>query len=196
MMNKDTGKKLAMFLGALFVAAIFLSSYLSSSNSSGSTTSTKPSTAYLATGTAKATVTGYGSDAFFKLANQSNSTAANVSSLLSRLEENGSISNYYHTTEGYQVALSSMNAYALQQSVRNITTQAYSNVTVTTYLLMPANVELYVNNYPLTVPLSRRNYSISLTGVRPVGSYLNVSVLAFVTANGSVYNNQLRINYT
>jgi hypothetical protein len=195
-MKKGDGKKLLMLIGALFVAAIFLSSYLSSNNSGTATTSTKPSSTYLAIGRASATITGYGSNAYVPLSNQSNDTMENVSAALSGLEANGSISNYIHVGDGYQVALSGMDAYALQQSIRKGTALVHSNITTTAYLLLPANEVLYVNSYPVDVAFSRRNYSISLAGLEPVGSHLNVSVFALITANGSVYNNQIRINYT
>ena len=115
---------------------------------------------------------------------------------LSAFEANGSISNYIHVNGGYQIALSGVNAYALQQSIRNITALANSNITTTAYLLLPANALLYVNSYPVTVALSKKNYSISLTGIKPLGSSLNLSVFALITKNGSVYNNQIRLNYT
>ncbi len=196
-MEKSNSKKLLMLVGSLFVALIFLSSYMSSSTSNmGTTTSIKPPATYLAIGKSSGAITGYGTNAYVMLSNQSNSTMENVNRTLSALEANGSISNYIHISNGYQVALSSMDAYTLQQSIRNITALEHSNVTTTAYLFLPANATLYVNSYPVNVAFSKRNSSISLTGIGPVGSRVNVSVFALITANGIVYNNQIRLNYT
>jgi hypothetical protein len=195
-MEKNKGKKLIMFVGALFVAVIFLSSYMTSSNSPGTTTSTKPQNTYLAIGKAPAAITGYGSSAYVSLSNQSNGTIESLNKTLSELEANGSISNYILVGNGYQVALSGISAYALQQSIRNITALSHSDLAATAYLLLPSNEILYVNSYSVNVALGRRNYSIGITGLKPVGSYLNVSVFALITANGSVYNNQIKLNYT
>ncbi len=195
-MEKDNKKKLLMLVGSIFVAVIFLSSYMSSSNSPGSTTTIKAPATYLAIGKSSGIITGYGSNAYLALPNQSNRTLESVNGTLSAFEANGSISNYIHVNGGYQIALSGVNAYALQQSIRNITALANSNITTTAYLLLPANALLYVNSYPVTVALSKKNYSISLTGIKPLGSSLNLSVFALITKNGSVYNNQIRLNYT
>jgi hypothetical protein len=199
-MKKGDGKKLVMFIGALFVAAIFLSSYLSSANTSGTSTSIAPKNTYLAIGRASATITGYGSNAHFLLSNQSNATMESVNRTLSALETAGSISNYLHAINSlgtnYTVTLSGIDAYALQQSIRNITALAHLNITTTAYLLLPTNTILYPpgSSYSLPITFSNRNYSISLTGLEPVGSRLNVSVQALVTANLSVH--EMRIYYT
>jgi hypothetical protein len=194
--KESSWKKYAMLAGALFVALIFVSSYTSSSNSPGTTTTTKPPNTYLAIGNAQATITGYGKDAHMSVSNQSNAVAASVSNTLLALESNGSISNYYHTGGGYQVALSGMDAYSFQQRIRNATSLQQLNVTSTAYLLLPANAMLYVNTYPVNVNMTKRNFSVSLAGIRPVGTSMNISVIAFITANGVIYNNELRINYT
>ena len=195
-MGKGNGKKLVMLIGTLFVALIFLSSYMSSSNNSGSTTSIKSPSTYLAIGRASATITGYGSNVNVTLYNESNITLNSVSKYLSGLEANGSISNYFSVKNGYMVALSGIDAYALQQNIRNLTANETPGIKTTAYILLPTNATLFVNSYRVTIALSKRNYSIGLTGIRPIGSHLNISVFALITANGSVYNNQIRVNYT
>ncbi len=186
-----------LLLGALFVALIFLSSYISSSNIAGATsTTTKAPATYLAIGASKATITGYSAGAYIALHNQSNSTIELLNATLSVMETNGSISNYIRIGDNYQVTLSGIDAYALQQNIRAVPALALSNITASAHLLLPSNAILYVNSYPVNIMFNRRNYSASITRLKSVGSIINVSVFALITANGSVYNNQVRLNYT
>ncbi len=197
-MEKERRKKLALVLGSLFVAVIFLSSYASfgGGGSTTTTTTTKPPTPFAA-GEAVARVTGYGSRAYVTLAD--NASASTLNSTLSKLEDNGSISNFLFVGGGYQIVLSEIDAYSLQQLIRNTPEGgplALANVTATAYLMLPANGVLYVGGMPVNVKFAKRNYSISLTDLRPIGANLSVSISALVTANGSIYNDQIRINYT
>jgi hypothetical protein len=191
-MNQKT-KKLLLFLGAVFVAVIFLSSYLSFQNNSLATSSTT-TVASVATfpvfGSSTATVTGYGANANITVNSVYGGADANVMKTLSELETNGSINNYIGSNGSYEVFLSTINAYYLQQQLQNAVNSSNAVVvSATTYIMLPSNVTLYANNYPVRVYLSDRNLSVGTTRLECIGSIINVSLRALVTSNGILYGN-------
>ena len=187
-------RQIMLFLGSLFVAFIFLSSYGSFSNNNVATTVTTTILnvqTYPVFGDANAVIVGYGTTMHLDFG--SNDSASEAVKLLSNLEANGSISNYIGSGASYEVYLSTMDAYSLQSFLQNSTNVSAVTATSAARLALPSNVLLYYGNQPVTVNIPKREYSVSLVGLSPISSKVNISISALVTVNGIVFNNQLAI---
>jgi hypothetical protein len=194
---EEKTKKLLLLLGAFFVAVIFLTSYASFGNNSMLTTTATTTIierSFPAFGNSTATVTGYGGAARVSVAANDVTASNAVSNLLSGLEANSTI-NYVGSNSSYEVYSSKIDAYSLQGLLLGAVNQSNSiTVTATAEIMLPKNVTLYYNTYPINVYLSNRNYSVNMTSLKPVNSVVNVKVIALVTNNGTIYNNQLTVS--
>lgn len=196
-------KNLILFIGAIFIALIFLSSYAAFSNnntSNASTSSTvKPAETHYATGNTNAVITNYSDIVNVTLSNNSNATTTALQNILSKLESNGSISNYIYANNNYEVVLLGMDASTLKQSISNQANSTIPNNTIhigsTATVMLPAGLVLYYSGSPENVYLTSRNYSVYLNNIKSIGTSINVSVSALLERNGSIYNNEVRIAY-
>ena len=190
--------RILLFLGSLFVAVIFLSSYASFGNGLSATSSTTTIGAvrtYPAFGSSSARITGYGAAAFVRLNPGTAATTGQITKILSKLESNGSINSYVGSNSSYEVYTASMDAYTLRgvlQTAKN--NSATVGVSSDVDLLLPSNITLHSNGYSFSVHLDNRNYSANMTDLKAIGTLINVSVSALVTANGTVYRNQIVVN--
>ena len=191
-------KRILLFLGSLFVAVIFLSSYASfGSSMSHSTTTTTVGAVrtYPAFGSSSANIIGYGPAAFVRLNSSTMATTDQITKLLSKMETNGSINSYIGSNQSYEVYVASIDAYSLQNILQSALNNSVGmNVSSDANLLLPSNITLHSNGYSFTAHLSNRNYSMNMTTLKAIGTPLNVSVSALVTANGTVYKNQLVVS--
>jgi hypothetical protein len=192
-------KKIIFVVGAIFVAIIFLTSYAAFSNNntgSTSTTTVESQATYFSTGTSNAIITNYSDIAYVTLSNSVNSSKINMTTILSGLETNGSVDNYVYTNGSYEVVLSSISAYDLQELLyKDVGSNTFVNVGATTYVELPQSVVLYYTTQPITVNLPSRNYSIYLKNVQMEGSTVNVSISGLLERNGTIYNSQFRVAY-
>lgn len=192
-------KRLIFFIGSIFVAIIFLSSYAAFGNNASGTSSTstvKPQQTFFSTGTSTAIVVNYSDIANITLRNGSNASNVNMTDILSRLQANGTIQNYIYSNGNYQVILYGISAYGLRQLLYgNPKLNGTVDIGATTYVTLPKTITLYYGGQqPINVYLNGRNYSVYMNNVEPEGSVINVSISALLTANGSIYNNQLRVS--
>jgi hypothetical protein len=197
-------KRLIFFIGAIFVGIIFLTSYAAfghnnttSNDSSSSSTILKSVQTVFATGKTNGTITNYSAVAYVTPLGLSNSSKNNLSAFMSQLQENGTLDNYVLTNNTYQVYLSNLSAYRLQQLLYNKFNSNNSvSVTATADLMVPQSVNLYYSNSspPINVALTSKNYTVSLTGLKSIGMKVNLTVSALITTQGSVFNNQIRLS--
>jgi hypothetical protein len=189
-------KKLIYFLGTLFVAIAFVSSYAAvgsfATTSTVTTTIAVPSKTYFVSGTANGVVSGYSSSAVLVLRNANLSSAA--SNALAALEGNGSISSYLSMNGSYQVLLSSMNAYSLQQDInRRLNSSNATYVNASTEIVLPSKVYLALGSQTVAVTLPQRNYSINVYPLMPLNATIRFNLNAIIAGNGTIYNNQLTL---
>jgi hypothetical protein len=200
-------KKLIFFIGALFVGVIFLTSYAAfgnntlrnTSNGSSSSTTVKNVQTYFATGKTNATIVNYSEVAYITPLNLSNSSKSRLNDFVSLLQQNGTIQNYALTNNTYQVYLSNLSAYGLQQLIYNrFNSSNMVSVGATAYLRVPQSVNLYYSNSSpsISVAVPSRNYTLFLTGIKSIGTKINVTVSALIMSNGGIFNNQIRISQT
>jgi hypothetical protein len=193
-------KRWIFLIGSILVALIFLSSYAAFSNNNSGTTSTstiKPATTYFATGSSRAQISNYSDIAVVTLADTSNAATNSTVNAISDLESNGSVQDYTYTNGSYQIVLSSISPYDLQQILYAKTGLNNSmNVSSTATITLPKNVILHYAGQPINLDLQNRNYSVYLSNVRAIGSVINVSISALLARNGSIYNGQLRVSYS
>jgi hypothetical protein len=195
-------KKLVFLIGAILIAVIFITSYAAfSSNNTASTTTTtvKSVESFFATGSSNAIITNYSDIAYVVISNSTNFTKENttITTELNSLESNGSIDNYINTNNSYQVVLSSVSAYDVQQLLyKDLGTQNTIKVGSTAYITLPPTITLFYNNQPITTRIPSQNYSIYMQNIKAINSTINVSISTLVTANGSIYNNQFRVSYS
>ena len=193
-------KKMIFLFGSIFVAIIFLSSYaaFNNNNTKGtSTTTIKPPTTYFSIGSSNAVISNYSDIAYVKLLNNSNGSENTFTEIISRLVSNGSVLNYIYSNYSYEVVLSTISPYGLQQLL-NANTMLNGTVAVgsTIYVTLPRSIILVPvgSGQAIPVSLNNRNYSVYTANVSAIGSTVNVSISALLERNGSVYNNQFRVS--
>jgi hypothetical protein len=69
-------------------------------------------------------------------------------------------------------------------------------VKATTYVTLPSTLKLYYQGTAVNVFVGEKQYPVSIAPLKPINSTIKVTVQALVTANGILYENNLRINYT
>jgi hypothetical protein len=194
---EEKTKKLFLLFGSLFVAAIFLTSYASFGNNSALTTSATTTIiehTFPAFGNSTATVTGYAGAAHVNIAANDSAASNAVLTLLSGLEANSTV-NYVGSNSSYEVYSSKIDAYSLQGLLAAAVRQSNAvTVTAAARIALPQNLTLYYSTYPININLKNRNYSVNMTRLKPVNSTVNVKVIALVTNNGTLYNNQLTVS--
>lgn len=196
-MDKSKRKSIVMLIGSLFVAIIFLTSYAAFSNNVSTKTSTattiKSTRTFFVSGNSTAIIKSYSNIAFVRLVNQTNSTSR-VESVLSKLQSNGTVSNFVYTNQTYEVFLLATDPYSFKQILINQTQLTNSlNVSSIAYVALPQNVTLFYNTVPVPITQTAKNYSILLSNLKGVNTSINITVSALVAPNGTVYNNQIRI---
>ncbi len=199
-MNEKT-KKFVFLIGAIMIAVIFITSYaaFSNNNTANATTSTvsaAPQQTVFASATTNGIITNYTQIAYVESANSSNSSGAKLGQIMSQLEANSSIYSYIYVNDSYEAYLSNVSAYDLQELLyKDFNSTNAISIGSTADILLPSSISMYYSNSspPISVPLSNRNYTVYITGLKSIGSSLNLSVSALITTRGTIYNNQLRI---
>ncbi len=197
-------KNLTTILQVLFIIAIFGASYAAFGNNSSPqqsqpTTVVAPAVVY-ASGITNATIVKFEpSFTIRSTCNASsivNSTFSQITSLLSLMEANNSVSTYYryqssnliralantaNTSQIYDSIAKSLNETARSCLLFN------SSVTV----MLPARMNFTINSQRvvLSIPQNARNNTISIPITQNMSRNLSVSVAAVVTSNGTIYGN-------
>lgn len=153
--------------------------------------------AFNATGTANALIVNYSGVAYINVSNASNATAHIVTSELSYLESNGSVKNYTYMNGSYQVMLSGISAYDLQQLLYNKTNSENSlTLASNAEVELPGNIILYYNTtHPISALPPSRNYSVYMKGLDSLGTTITVQISALLEPNGTVYGNDFELSY-
>ena len=189
MMVSENKKKKIMFIGSMVVALMFISSYASfgNNNISTSTTTIQRNTGpeYYVSGDVNATIIGYSQNVLLRASNNSSSMQKGIASSLSRMETNGSISNYVQVPGGYDIVTNSMDAYALQHYFSN--SYGASNVSVSSKstVKLPLTVILYYLGSPIRVAPTG-TYNISISPLIANGSVVALNAHAIVNGTGAI----------
>lgn len=195
-------KEIIRILLTVFVAVIFVASYASFGTSGSMTTTTTtsiaPQTVY-GSGNVNATVVGYGSlmTVLIKCSNQSvrNTTSNNVSNILSALENNNTINNFFAPNQSaYTIYVNKLNSYQLASFINSTIGGNQSRSCLSyrgqTQLLLPAVANLFVSSQKVAVPLpaNLRNYNLNVK-ILPVNSLITLRLSTLLTYNGTVFGN-------
>lgn len=187
----------------ILVAIIFLTSYGAyANNNTGQTTSTTTAVnqqTYLVTGVVNAIVRNYSVNLNIVLLNtsQNSSVGDKISNILGNLQSNGSVLNYIYNLGAYQVYLGdSINAYELQSLLNESVGSKYFRINTTTLVVLPNPVSFDYHGVTIAIPTNGQRYGVVIEPLLPVNSSVKVGVQALVTANGILYQNQIRVNYT
>ncbi len=198
-MNEKT-KKVLLGAGAIFVAVIFLTGFIinggsvNSVPSGGKQPSRKNVSVAFASGAVNVIVTGYGSAVIINVVNQTD--ASYLNSMLSSMQNNGSVETYSVAGNSFRIYLSSINAY---QFVSNLEGSLGSNsfsASSTEYLRLPKTGVLYFNGQPLQVQFSGSTYPLPTTSTAAPNSTIRAFVNALIAyQNGTyvVYNNNISV---
>ncbi len=196
------GKKLLEVLGSIFVAVIFIASYAAfgstgPTNMQPSTTSTIPPTTF-GIGNTNALIYGYGQLMYIDI-NCNNSSVVNltnskITNVLSELEINNSINNYFSsnltTFNVYTGKSDSFGVKAVVNSSLDNSSRSCTNFVGQLNIRLPQIVKFTLSGQKLsiTMPPKSLNETI-LAKVRPIGENLPIRIGALITANGTVYGN-------
>lgn len=187
-----------MFLGSLFVAVIFLSSYGAFNNNTATTSSTTSIAnvkTYFVSGSSNAIVVNYSNVATLLVNKSVNASSSNqILATLNTLESNGSINSYIEINNSFQIFLSTINAYSLEQLFyTKLGSNKTTAVNASSIVSLPKTITMYLNKQSVPMHLTQTNYSMNIFPLRQVGNTIKVSLNAIVTANGTVYQNQITI---
>jgi hypothetical protein len=191
-MDPNKRRNLILFIGALFVALIFITSYAAFSNNgtnSSSTSTIVSAKTFFVTASANAVILNYSYLA--SIYNVSANQTIKMNATLDSMQSNGTVSSYFYSNSTYRVILQGINAYQLSLLLHNTTNAKVGSLA---YLRLPKQVNAYYtgsSSIPVTLPSS--NYSVFLNNIVPPNTTIPVTLTALITANGLVYNNQVRI---
>lgn len=198
-MNNKT-KQVLLILGTVLIGVIFISAYASFNNNNISNSSSSTivnAQTFPAFGSSNAVISNYSDVVNVTFLGSSNETINKTDAVLSNLEANDIIDNYIYLNNRYEVILANISAYNFRELLYNQTNDSNSiNVGSTAYVKLPTTVTLYYAGTPVSLYLANKNYSIYINNIRSIGSTVNVKIFALLTRNGSIYNNQLSINYS
>ncbi len=188
-MVSENKKKKIMFIGSMIVALMFISSYASfgNNNISSSTTTIQKSTGpeYYVSGEVNGTITGYSQNALLKVSNNSSSMQKSIVSTLSRMEANGSISNYVQVTDGYDIVTGSMDAYLLQHYFFNSYGASNVSVSAKSTVKLPPTIVLYYLGRPINAVVAG-TYNLSISPLIANGSVVALNAHAIVNGTGAI----------
>ena len=194
-------KRAIELLGAVFIALIFLTSYAafssSSTNAGAKTTTTVPVSTYYATSSAQANITSYGQVLEMNVScGNASAVGSSISGILTAMQRNGSISNFYSSSPGHiLVYLGNYTAYAAYQSIAGKLGQSAACVAFSSQASaqLPARITFHValtkSSFIVPIPSSQRGVTLPVALGTGTGRYVNVSVAALITENGTVYGN-------
>ncbi len=129
------------------------------------------------------------------LNSSANSTTSNdVTNIFSGLESNGSISSYIAQGTNFEVLLSTINAYSLQQVLyTKLNSTKIATVNATSSVTLPARLTLYLSTTAEPILLAQRNYTVNIFPLKPLGTSVKLDINAIVWANGTVEDNQVTL---
>lgn len=192
-------KKLLELIAALFIAAIFISSYISlsnySSSSQSSQTTTIPQTVY-GQGVANAVIYGYSSPISINVSCSNsirdNLTASNLTSTLTSMENNNSISDFYNGNLNFQVAAGNLSSYQIYTYLqKNMISAQFACLDATgpAELRLPPAINFTVGSQKASLPInsSYRNATLTLPLSKGINTQLKLRVSVLITVNGSLY---------
>lgn len=193
---ESKSKKRLYLIGAIVVAVMFVTSYAAFGNNNVGTGISSTTVAscggYFVTGTVNSVIIGYGSSVAVTSTNQSTIFISNLTSRLGDLQANGSISEYRLYDNGtFGVYLASINAYALQILLKNISSQLHVNGTED--VALPHTVLLYYSGNPIHIVLPIQNFTITTNALSQLNSSATLKVYALVNKTGIVCNKQVSV---
>ncbi|MDE1825611.1 MAG: hypothetical protein KGH61_03580 [Candidatus Micrarchaeota archaeon] len=197
-------KKIKELVISIFIAVIFIASYAAFGNGNGSTSTTTASTTinqnlYYATGTVNAIVYGYGPTMIVSTACSSasvrNAAYYNASALLTKLQDNNSISNYFSPNgTSFVVYTQKLDSYRVSSYLGAMEPTNASKDCLyfsgDVFAALPESVTLLVSTQSLKVPIPAglKNYSVD-TQILSQGSSISLKIATFLNVNGIISGN-------
>ncbi len=191
-------KKAGELIVAIIIAAMFISSYVTLTNfgtAPGQSTTTVPLTVY-GQGIANGTVSGYGSPVSITVScsnnSNNNATMSNVTTALTSLENNNSVSNFYNSGLNFDVALGNITSHDLYNYIKNSTAPVQFgclNFTGPVYVSLPESISFTVGSQSVLLPINKTyvNTTLNLPLQDAIGTQIKLRVSALITANGTIY---------
>lgn len=177
---------------------IFVSSFISLSNySSNSHTATTsiPQAAY-GQATSNGVVSGYGTQLSINIscsnAMQTNKTITNTTSLLTKLENNNTVFNFYNTNSNFQVVTGNVSSYAVYKYfAANANAMQFGCMSFTgpAYIILPPALNYTVGAQKVQIPLPPKdiNNTLTIPLSKGIGTTLKLRISSLITVNGTVY---------
>ena len=193
-MDSETKKKIIAIGGPIVILVAFISAAASfgNNNLSGTkpTTTIKTAATAIIYGAANAVVenyTGYGN---LTIGTSDPNAIAVMNATLTKLESNGSIYTYIYANGAYQVELGTASLYGLKNMTSGIGNAVVSG---TEYVSIPKEVTMRYGAQQVLVSVPAAYYPIYVRSIDPIGTSFPVKITAQVTANGTVFNNQIEL---
>ncbi len=177
---------------------MFLSSYgafgnnnIGTNGAQATTTIKKAVNLFFATANSvNATVMGY-SNMSVRFANGTSN--ASISSILTQLSANGSISNYIGAGYEYKIYLQNMSMEEFKSALQKAGLNA--SLFGTAEIELPGTAQFYYQGQPIQASITSRNFSLAIPSMPPIGTKLPVHLTAMLTSNGTVYNGEMTCSY-
>ena len=193
-MDSKTKKKVIAIGVPILILVAFISAAASfgNNNLSGTTptTTVKAAATAIVYGAANAVVenyTGYGN---LTISTSDPNTIATMNVTLTKLESNGSIYTYIYANGVYQVEMGTANLYGLKNMTSGVGNAVVSGIE---YVSIPKEVTMRYGTQQVLVSIPAANYPVYVRSIEPVGTSFPVKITAQVTANGTVFNNQIEL---
>ncbi len=196
-------KQITQLILALLVGLMFISSYFTLANLNGSQAQTHaqskaqavPSTVY-GFGTANAAITGYNGPVQILVGCNSSESApisTTLSSLLSELESNNSISNSYSIQNQTEIQTGSAGAaqlYSIMASRFNSSAMSCVRFSSQALAALPSTVPLYIVNktYQISIPQNLSTVQIPVVFSGNTPKQVPVKISALIELNGTIYS--------
>ena len=193
-MDSETKKRIIAIGGPIVILIAFISAAASFGNNNlsgtGSTTTAKGVATAIVYGAANAVVenyTGYGN---LTVGTSDPNTITAMNATLTKLESNGSIYTYIYANGVYQVELGTASLYGLKNMTSGMGNAMVSGAE---YVSIPKEVTMRYGTQQVLVSVPAQYYPVYVRSVQPIGTSFPVKITAQVTANGTVFDNQIEL---
>lgn len=193
-MDSETKKKVIAIGVPILILVAFISAAASfgNNNISGttSTTTVKAASTAIVYGTANAVVENYTSYGNLTVGTSDPNTIDAMNATLTKLESNGSVYTYIYANGAYQVELGTASLYGLKNMTSGIGNAVVSGIE---YVSIPKEVTMSYGTQQVLISIPATYYPVYVHSVEPIGTSFPVKITAQVTANGTVFDNQIEI---
>lgn len=188
---EKTKRNIMMIIFIIIVAIMFVIGNIGYNNGSplNKQTTTTIGKQYIVTGSSNAILTNYSQNMIVKINNSSDTNS--IYNTLSTMQSNGLISSYNNFGNQLDILAEKATIYQIYMGLKNVSNSI--SINATSYVRLPTKLTLYYSGSAVRINIPNKTFVIHGNKLYKIGTELNISIQAIINANGSLYNNNLRI---